>query len=329
MSTSNGSYTYDANGNTLSDPSGKSYTWDFENRLTQVVVPGIGTTTFRYDPFGRRVQKSGPLGTINYLYDGRDLIEEVDNSGNVLARYTDGPGFDQPLSMLRAGTTSYYQSDVLSTITSLSNSTGTLSNTYNYDSFGKLTASTGTITNPLQYTGREFDPETGIYYYRARYYDQNTGRFIGEDPIRFQGGIDFYAYTLNNPANWIDPFGLEVQECRRPVKAPFAGDTPHTCLYSSQTGTCYGLGPKPGWDDLTPWSRVPGNIEHDYPYDPSGKLKPKNSCSAISNDPCFENCVNRKAQEQTKKPPSYNLGVYQCDTWANDIENQCRQECKK
>jgi YD repeat-containing protein len=69
-SNSNGSYTYDANGNTLSDASGKSYTWDFENRLVQAVVPGTGTITFRYDPLGRRIQKSGPLGTTNYLYDG-------------------------------------------------------------------------------------------------------------------------------------------------------------------------------------------------------------------------------------------------------------------
>src|SRR5438309_9815124 len=58
-----GSYTYDANGNTLSDASGKQYTWDFENRLAQAMNPGVGTTTFRYDPFGRRIQKSGPLGT--------------------------------------------------------------------------------------------------------------------------------------------------------------------------------------------------------------------------------------------------------------------------
>jgi len=61
---------YDANGNTLTDAQGRSFTWDFENRLTQVVNPGVGTTTFRYDPFGRRIQKSGPLGTTNYLYDG-------------------------------------------------------------------------------------------------------------------------------------------------------------------------------------------------------------------------------------------------------------------
>jgi len=63
--------TYDANGNTLTDAQGRSFTWDFENRLIQVVNPGVGTTTFRYDPFGRRIQKAGPPGTTNYLYDGR------------------------------------------------------------------------------------------------------------------------------------------------------------------------------------------------------------------------------------------------------------------
>src|ERR1700683_2787539 len=109
----------DANGNTLTDPSGKSYTWDFENRLTQAVVPGTngGTTTFKYDPFGRRIQKSGPLGTTNYLYDGINLIEEVDNSGNILARYTHGAVIDEDLSMLRSGTISYYHADALGSIT--------------------------------------------------------------------------------------------------------------------------------------------------------------------------------------------------------------------
>jgi YD repeat-containing protein len=70
-----GSHTYDANGNTLSDPSGKSYTWDFENRLVQAVVPGTngGTTTFKYDPFGRRIYKQSPSFTSAFLYDGADL----------------------------------------------------------------------------------------------------------------------------------------------------------------------------------------------------------------------------------------------------------------
>jgi len=325
----------DANGNTLTDASGRSFTWDFENRLTQAVVPGTngGTTTFRYDPFGRRIQKSGPLGTTNYLYDGDDLIEELDNSGNVLARYNHGPGFDQPLSMLRSSATSYYQSDVLSTVTSLSNTSGALANTYSYDSFGKLLSSTGTLTNPFQFTGREFDSETGIYEYRMRYYDQNVGRFISEDPIRFQGGIDFFAYTLNNPVNWIDPFGLEVQECRRPLKnIPFNNHLPpHTFLYSTETGTGYGLGPKNNWWNFSAAESgqpVPGKIENDYPYDSSGKLKPNYQCGKVSDNQCFEDCVNQKSRDATKNPPSYQFGAYQCDTWANDIERQCRQQCK-
>src|SRR5207249_6441384 len=125
--------------------------------------------------------KSSASATTNYLYDGANVLEEVDNSGNVLARYTQGKGIDEPLAESRSATTSYYQADGLGSITSLSNSAGALANTYTYDSFGKLTASTGTIVNPFRYTGRESDNESGLYYYRARYYDQNVGRFIGED----------------------------------------------------------------------------------------------------------------------------------------------------
>jgi RHS repeat-associated protein len=197
----------DANGNTLSDPSGKQYTWDFENRLTQVVNPGVGTTTFRYDPFGRRIQKSGPRGTTNYLYDSTNLLQEIDNGGNTLARYTQG-GIDEPFAELHAMAASYYEQDFIGSVTSLSNGTGAIANTYTYDSFGKLTASTGTLTNPFQFTGREFDSETGIYFYRARYYDSAEGRFISEDPIRFDGGNDFYTYVHDNPVLFRDPTGL-------------------------------------------------------------------------------------------------------------------------
>jgi len=203
-----GSYSYDANGNTLSDPSGKSYSWDFENRLVSAVVPGSGTVTFKYDPFGRRIQKASWLGTTNYLYEGRNLLEELDASGNALARYTQSPGLDQPLAELRSTVTSYYEQDGLGSVSALSNSAGALANTYTYDSFGKLAASTGTLANPFQFTGREFDPETGIYQYRHRYYDPNGGRFISEDPIGFGGGANFYRYVFNSPTNLVDPWGL-------------------------------------------------------------------------------------------------------------------------
>jgi RHS repeat-associated protein len=96
----------------------------------------------------------------------------------------------------------------LGSVTSLSASSASLANTYSYDSFGRLAASTGTVTNRFQYTGRQFDPETGIYFYRARYHNPTFGRFISEDPIGFAGGINKHAYVGNSPTNWTDPFGL-------------------------------------------------------------------------------------------------------------------------
>ena len=239
-SNSSGSYSFDANGNTLSDAQGRSFTWDFENRLTQVVNPGVGTTAFRYDPFGRRVQKSGPLGTTNFVYDGQNPLEELDNSANVLARYTQTTRTDEELSELRSGTASYYQADAPGSITSLSSAAGSLANTYTYDSFGNLTASTGTLVNPFRFTGREFDSETSIYYYRARYVDTGTGRFISEDPLGFKGGINFYAYVLNNPINLTDPLGLKACEnCTQ--AAPLPANSPKCDSYGSETYAGTGL----------------------------------------------------------------------------------------
>jgi RHS repeat-associated protein len=77
------------------------------------------------------------------------------------------------------------------------------------DSYGNLTASTGSLVNSFRYTGREFDSEANLYYYRARYYDPNAGRFLNEDPIRFFGGVQFYRYALNAPTKHRDPTGLK------------------------------------------------------------------------------------------------------------------------
>jgi RHS repeat-associated protein len=209
-STPSASYTYDNNGNTLTKSGGTMYGWDAENRLTSAVVPGTGTVTFKYDPSGRRIQKSSPLGTVNYIYDGPNLLEELDGSGNVLAKYTQDLGVDQPLAELRSGTTSYYQQDGVGSVTALSNPAGALANTYTYDSYGKLAASTGTIVNQFRYTGREFDGETGLYYYRARYYDPTAGRFSGQDPLRFGSGTNFYSYANNSPTTLNDPSGEAV-----------------------------------------------------------------------------------------------------------------------
>jgi len=91
----------------------------------------------------------------------------------------------------------------------LTNASGTAAATYAYDAFGNLLATTGTLANPFRYTGREFDAETGLHFYRARYYDSTLGRFISSDPIEFNGGANFYVYTGNRPLIRIDPSGLD------------------------------------------------------------------------------------------------------------------------
>ncbi len=196
-------YTYDNNGNTLTktDSTGTTtYAWDFENRLTSVTLPGSGgTVSFKYDPFGRRIYKSSCAGTSIYAYDDDNVIEETNSTGAVVARYEQTENVDEPLAQLRSGSSTYYEADGLGSVTSLTSSSAAVAAAYTYDSFGKLTNSSGSLQNPYRYTGREFDSETGLYYYRARYYDSASGRFLSEDPIGFNGGANFYRYVRTTP----------------------------------------------------------------------------------------------------------------------------------
>lgn len=143
-----------------------------------------------------------------YVYDGYNLIEKTNSAGTAVARYSQGLNIHEPLAELRSDATSYYQTDGIGSVTSLSNGDGALGNTYTYDSYGKQTASTGTLTNPFRYTAREFDPETSLYFYRARYYDPASGRFINEDPLGFSIGPNSYTYVGNDAAGQSDPTGL-------------------------------------------------------------------------------------------------------------------------
>jgi RHS repeat-associated protein len=136
------------------------------------------------------------------------VVEELDGGGTAVARYTQGLGIDEPLAMVRGGASYYYNADGLGSITSLMDASGQIAASYTYDSFGKLTASTGTVTNPFRYTGREYGTDTGLYYYRARYYDSSVGRFISEDPLGFYSDVNFYPYVENAPPVLVDPSGL-------------------------------------------------------------------------------------------------------------------------
>ncbi len=222
-STPNATFAYDYNGNTTSkaDANGTTgYAWDYENRLTSVTLPGTGgVVNFKYDPFGRRIQKSGPVGITNYVYDGANIVAEYDGASGLVADYCQGAGVDEPLAISRGGVLSFYHADGLGSVTSLTNAGGALAATYTYDAFGNVVNSAGDVVNPFRFTGREWDQESGLYYYRARYYDPSIGRFISEDPLRFGASTNFYGYLDNDPTSWLDPSGLCKVDVRyTPVK---------------------------------------------------------------------------------------------------------------
>jgi len=209
-------YDYDNNGN-LVEKTNKStlevtqYTYDAENRLIQIDKPGT-TATYRYDGLGQRIEKNVNGVITRYVYNNQDIILEFDGSNSLKARYTHGTGINEPLIMERGGVIHFYHKDVLGNITELTDATGSVVQSYLYDSFGNIIAQNGSVTNTYTYTGQEFDLESGLYCYRARYYDANIGRFLQEDPIGFEGGdINLYVYVKNNPINLIDPYGLQIE----------------------------------------------------------------------------------------------------------------------
>jgi RHS repeat-associated protein len=331
-STPSASYTYDNNGNTLTKTASGSttnYTWDYENRLTSVVLPGTGgTVTFKYDPLGHRIQKAFTQGstttTTNYVYDGNNSVQDVDQNGNLLARYTTTQNIDEPLAESRSGTINYYEADGLGSVTSLSSSTGALANSYTYDSFGKLIASSGTVTNRFQSAAREFDSETSLYFYRARYYDPSVGRFISEDPMQFKAGINFYRYIKNNVTNLEDPYGLKVQMCCVTTQVNWWVD-----FFSKLTGIghCFiktdtmtaGMGPANGG----PLPACPLFIQTKI-RDQSDRAVSPGDCKDVPG--ADEECVNKALKIGT--PTGRWTPTNQCFSVANDVLDKCNT-CKE
>lgn len=150
--------------------------------------------------------------------------------------------------MIKGGQTYYYHADGLGSIIAITDSLGRVVQKYEYDSFGNITYIQDTsFVQPYTYTGREYDEETGLHYYRARYYDAKVGRFITEDPIGLLGGINKFVYVGNNPVNFKDPLGLYYL-CPNFISPSYSynkdkgGWTPYTiiCTCYYNTGVSFG-----------------------------------------------------------------------------------------
>ena len=148
--------------------------------------------------------------TTQFRYDGEDLILEMNGSDSITANYTFGPGINNPLQMHREGRNLYYVKDGLGSVTALTDSVGSIIHEYAYSVFGEIIEESGeTVGNPFAHTSREWEPEVGLYYYRARFYDARIGRFLSEDPIGFRGSrYNLYLYVKNAPSQLTDPWGL-------------------------------------------------------------------------------------------------------------------------
>jgi len=205
--------TYDANGNTLA-AGAKTLIYDSQDRLTKF---NGGTVTMVYDGDGTRVAKTSGGVTTQYLVDDLNptglpqVVEEV-VGGAVARRYTYGIN---RISQTQAGVTSLYDYDahgdvraLMSTAPVAPGSYATPTDTYDYDAFGNLIGSTGTTPNVYRYQGEALDEETGLYYFRARYYDPVAGRFLTVDPMADQGEPP-YEYVGADPVNGHDPTGQQ------------------------------------------------------------------------------------------------------------------------
>ena len=206
---------YDANGNLTSDQNGNTYTYDAQNRLVSA-RSGTNTMYVSYDARNRVVSRTINGIITSYAYDGWNLIEDYDASGNELARYIHGPQDDELLAKITPTGAVYYIQDGNHNVTTITDGTGSVVERYTYDVYGTPTITDGagnvlTVSgqgNRFMFTGREYLAEIGIYDYRNRVYSANLGRFLQTDPIRFQAGdINIYRYVGNSPVNGTDPSG--------------------------------------------------------------------------------------------------------------------------
>ncbi len=197
------SYTYDPNGNLTGDGT-TSYTWNARNQLT--VIAGGASGGFTYDAVGRRTSRTVGGVTTNYLYDGVDAVQEQ-IGGSPSANYLLGLGIDERFTRTDGTGTIGYLTDALGSSVALTDATGALATVYTYEAYGVTTQGGVGSANPARYTGREEDG-TGLYYYRARYYDARTQRFASEDSVGFvAGGVNLYEYANGSPTSVTDPTG--------------------------------------------------------------------------------------------------------------------------
>ncbi len=222
------SLTYDSNGNLAERRNSTNasdlttYSWDSRNRLKQLQTQGL-TASFVYDSIGRRTQRTitragEPPIVTQFVYDGLQAVGEIRlPAGTVTAQSTSlitGLNLDEMIARIASGPNGSnpqirtYLGDALNSVILQTRQDQSIQSIYGYSPYGQTFAGNDDEGNAVEYTGREND-ETGLLFYRARFYDPVLKRFVSEDPIGLRGGINTYAYVHGNPLSYTDPLGLQ------------------------------------------------------------------------------------------------------------------------
>jgi RHS repeat-associated protein len=182
-----------------------TYGWDTRGRLVSLSGPGL-EASFKYDPLGRRSERRVNGQSTRYVYDGAQAIGEI-REGQSTTLLT-SLSIDEMLARYSAQGARSFLTDALGSVIALTREDQSVLTSYAYSPYGQSQTSGAEEGNASQYTARENDG-TGLYYYRARYYDAVLRRFVSEDPIGLEGGINEYGYVEGNPVLKRDPLGLE------------------------------------------------------------------------------------------------------------------------
>lgn len=205
-------YSYDTQGNRVKrvDQSNNTInmSYDQADRLTRIG----STVTYNYNGDGLRMSKTVSGTTSQAAWDVVEGLPLMLTDGTT--SYVTGPG-GLPLEQLVSKSTYYYYTDQIGSVRAMADSRGSVVNSYQYDSYGNLSSSSGTVSNPFKFAGQYLDGESGLYYLRARYYDPSTEQFVSRDPLVAQTRQP-YGYSGETPLNLSDPSGQETC-CGGPV----------------------------------------------------------------------------------------------------------------
>ena len=212
-------YAYDAAGrltNHAVNGNSRVFEYSFRSQMTSLTDTNGQVFTYAFDGDGNRISQSlNDCLSARYVYDGPNAVLELNASNEVIHAVVNGPGIDQPVERIAyvngaPRLRQVYHTDGLGSVALMTDESKNPVKTYAYDAFGRIRSETGELVmNRLTYTGREaLGDSTGLYYYRWRVMDPNTGRFISEDPLGFVDGLNRYGYVGNDPINGIDIWGL-------------------------------------------------------------------------------------------------------------------------